>query len=103
MSGVGVGFDWGIVLCALDEVDEDGDVEEAGELEGAGVLFCGHTHRYELAREGGLTRVNPGHMKCGVHKERIATCALVRADPGGIDARVFSVETGEPVMRKTFE
>ena len=35
MSGVGVGFDWGIVLCALDEVDEDGDAEEARELEGA--------------------------------------------------------------------
>ena len=74
----------------------------AGELARADVLFCGHTHRYELAREGGLTRVNPGHMKSGVHKERIATCALVRADPGGIDASVFSVETGEPVMREAF-
>ena len=42
-------------------------------------------------------------MKCGVHRERIATCALVQTDPGGIDARVFSVETGEPVMRETFE
>ncbi len=74
----------------------------AGELDGADVLFCGHTHRYELAHKGRLTRVNPGHMKCGVHKERIATCTLVGAGPGGIDACVFSVETGEPVMRETF-
>ncbi len=51
------------------------------------MLLCGHTHRYEFAREGGLTRVNPGHMKCHVHKERIATCALVGARLLGRDRR----------------
>lgn len=75
----------------------------AGELDGVDVLFRGHTHLYELAREGGLTRINPGHMRSKVHKERIATCVLVEADPGGIGARVLSVGTGEAVVREAFE
>jgi predicted phosphodiesterase len=75
----------------------------AGILVGVDVLFCGHTHLCDDARDGDLTRINPGHMKCCVHKERVATCALVEANPDGIDAHVFSVETGEPVMREMFE
>ena len=70
------------------------------ELEDVDVLLHGHTHRYEIERNGRLTRINPGHMKCGVHKDRAATCALVEAAREGIAARVFSVETGEAVMRE---
>ncbi|MHC4252973.1 MAG: metallophosphoesterase family protein [Planctomycetota bacterium] len=73
-----------------------------GQLEGIDVLFVGHTHGFELARDGRLIRVNPGHMKARSDKGRPATCAVVEATREALDARVLALESGDVVLQEVF-
>jgi len=73
-----------------------------GYLEGVDVLFVGHTHRFDVSREHGHMRVNPGHLRSRRDRGRPPTCALAVATREMLEARILDVRTGEVVAREAW-
>jgi predicted phosphodiesterase len=71
-------------------------------LDGVDVLFVGHTHRFDVSRERGHMRVNPGHLRSHRDRGRPPTCALALATREMLEARILDVQTGEVVAREAW-